>query len=49
MEGRDTRLFVIGKKAQGYLRFRGYRIDQNFNDMTDRPHSTVMPGRWPIW
>jgi len=38
LEGRDTRLFVIGKKAQGYLRFRGYRIDQSFNGMTDQPN-----------
>lgn len=38
MEGRDTRLFVIGKKAQSYLRFRGYRIDQAFLGMTDQPN-----------
>ncbi len=38
LEGRDTRLFVIGKKAQSYLRFRGYRIDQAFLGMTDRPN-----------
>ena len=38
LEGRDTRLFVIGKKAQSYLRFRGYRIDQSFNGMTDQPN-----------
>lgn len=37
MEGRDTRLFVIGKKAQSYLRFRGYRLDRSFNGMTDQP------------
>lgn len=37
LEGRDTRLFVVGKKAQSYLRFRGYRIDQTFLGMTDRP------------
>ena len=38
LEGRDTRLFVIGKKAQSYLRFRGYRLEQTFSGMTDRPH-----------
>ncbi|MDE0130945.1 MAG: F0F1 ATP synthase subunit gamma [bacterium] len=38
LEGRDTRLFVIGKKAQSYLRFRGYRIDQAFLGLTDRPN-----------
>ncbi len=37
LEGRHTRLFVIGKKAQGYLRFRGYRLDHSFNGMTDQP------------
>jgi F-type H+-transporting ATPase subunit gamma len=38
LEGRDTRLFVIGKKAQSYLRFRGYRFDQTFVGMTDQPN-----------
>lgn len=38
LEGQDTRLFVIGKKAQSFLRFRGYRLDQTFIGMTDRPH-----------
>ena len=38
LEDRDTRLFVIGKKAQSYLRFRGYRIDQTFLGVTDRPN-----------
>lgn len=37
MEGRDTRLFVVGKKAQSYLRFRGYRLEQAFEGMTDQP------------
>ncbi len=38
LEGRDIRLFVIGKKARNYLRFRGYRLEQTFGGMTDRPH-----------
>lgn len=38
LEDRDTRLFVIGKKAQSYLRFRGYRIDQTFVGISDRPN-----------
>ncbi len=38
LEDRGTRLFVIGKKAQSYLRFRGYRIDQTFLGVTDRPN-----------
>ena len=36
--GRETRLFVIGKKAQGYLRFRGYRMEQTLLGVTDRPN-----------
>ena len=37
LEGRDTRLFVIGKKAQGYLRFRGYRLEHALVGVSDRP------------
>ena len=36
-EGRDYSLFVVGKKALTYFRFRGYRIDHTFLSMTDRP------------
>jgi F-type H+-transporting ATPase subunit gamma len=36
-EGLDYSLFVIGKKALTYFRFRGYRIDHTFLGMTDRP------------
>ncbi len=36
-EGLDYSLFLIGKKAQTYFRFRGYRIDHGFLGMTDRP------------
>ncbi len=36
-EGLDYSLFVIGKKALTYFRFRGYRIDHTFLSMTDRP------------
>ena len=46
VEGRDTRLFVIGKKAQSYLRFRGYPIDQTFTAVTDQPNYGHA-GRWP--
>ncbi len=38
LEGRDTRLFVIGKKAQSYLRFRGYRLEQTLTGVADRPN-----------
>ncbi len=37
LEGRDTRLFVVGKKAQSYLRFRGYQLEQTLVGVTDRP------------
>ncbi|NNC43030.1 MAG: F0F1 ATP synthase subunit gamma [Acidimicrobiia bacterium] len=31
------RLYVVGKKAQGYFRYRGYEIQRAFLGMTDRP------------
>lgn len=34
---RDVRLYVIGKKAQSYFRFRGYQIERTFLGMTDTP------------
>ena len=36
-EGLDYSLFLVGKKALTYFRFRGYRIDHSFLAMTDRP------------
>ncbi len=36
-EGKDYSLFLVGKKALTYFRFRGYRIDHSFLAMTDRP------------
>ena len=35
--GRDIRLYVVGKKAQGYFRFRGYTIERSFLGVTDTP------------
>jgi F-type H+-transporting ATPase subunit gamma len=35
--GRDVRLYVVGKKAQTYFRFRGYQIDRAFLGVTDTP------------
>ena len=32
-----TTLFVVGKKAQTYFRFRGYRIEARFLGVTDQP------------
>ena len=36
-EGREYALITIGKKAEGYFRFRNYHIDAAFNAMTDKP------------
>ncbi|MCC5953740.1 MAG: F0F1 ATP synthase subunit gamma [Acidimicrobiia bacterium] len=36
-EGRDFTLFVVGKKAQSYFRFRGFPMDHVFLDVTDQP------------
>ena len=35
--GKDIRLYVVGKKAQGYFRFRGYSIERSFLGVTDTP------------
>jgi F-type H+-transporting ATPase subunit gamma len=36
-EGKDYALIVIGKKAESYFRFRNYRLDAVFTDMSDTP------------
>lgn len=36
-EGRDYSLVLLGKKAENYFRFRGYRIDAAYNGMSDTP------------
>ena len=33
----DTRVYVVGRKAQSYLRYRGYRIERAFLAITDTP------------
>ncbi len=33
----DTRLYVVGKKAQSYFRYRGYQVSQAFLGVTDQP------------
>jgi F-type H+-transporting ATPase subunit gamma len=33
----DTRLYVVGKKAQSYFRYRGYQIERPFLGVTDTP------------
>ena len=35
--GRETALITVGKKAQGYFRFRGYEIAESFSGFSDDP------------
>jgi F-type H+-transporting ATPase subunit gamma len=37
LEGRDYSLILIGKKADGYFRFRNYRVDASFVGISDSP------------
>ena len=37
LEGHDYSLVLIGKKAEGYFRFRNYRIDASFVGISDTP------------
>ena len=37
-EGLDYALFVVGKKAQTYFNFRGYKIEESFLGVTDQPN-----------
>ncbi len=39
-DGVDWRLFTVGKKAQGYFRFRGQEVEQSFIGMSERPTFT---------
>ncbi len=36
-EAKDVVLYTVGKKAQGYFRYRGYRIEQAYLGVTDTP------------
>ncbi|MFN8053089.1 MAG: F0F1 ATP synthase subunit gamma [Acidimicrobiales bacterium] len=36
-EGKDYALVTVGKKAEGYFRFRGYKIAASFSGMSDKP------------
>jgi F-type H+-transporting ATPase subunit gamma len=36
-QGTDTRLYVVGKKAQSYFRYRKYQIEHAFLAVTDTP------------
>jgi len=35
--GIDVRIFAVGKKAQSYFRYRGYRIEKAYLGVTDTP------------
>jgi len=35
--GTDARVYVVGKKAQSYFRYRGYHIEKAFLGVTDAP------------
>jgi F-type H+-transporting ATPase subunit gamma len=39
-EGVEYRLFTVGKKAQGYFRFRNQAVEQSFVGMSERPGFT---------
>lgn len=36
-EGADYSLILIGKKADGYFRYRGYNVDRTFTGISDTP------------
>jgi F-type H+-transporting ATPase subunit gamma len=36
-EGKDVLIYAVGKKAQSYFRYRGYRIEQSYLGVTDTP------------
>ncbi|MDP8957639.1 MAG: F0F1 ATP synthase subunit gamma [Actinomycetota bacterium] len=36
-QGQEYRLYAVGKKAQGYFRYRGYQIERSFLGVTDTP------------
>ncbi|MHB1517970.1 MAG: ATP synthase F1 subunit gamma [Acidimicrobiales bacterium] len=36
-QGAESRLFTVGKKAQGYFRFRHQSVERSFTGMSERP------------
>jgi F-type H+-transporting ATPase subunit gamma len=38
--GIDYRLYTVGKKAQGYFRFRGQEVERSFTGISERPTFT---------
>jgi F-type H+-transporting ATPase subunit gamma len=39
-DGAEVRLFTVGKKAQGYFRYRRQAVEQSFTGMSERPTFT---------
>jgi F-type H+-transporting ATPase subunit gamma len=37
LAGRDYQLFCVGRKAESYFRFRGYKVTASFTGFTDQP------------
>src|SRR4051794_4158817 len=35
--GRDYALYIVGRKAEGYFRYRNFRIEESFTGFSDRP------------
>ena len=35
--GKDYRIIAVGRKVEGYFRFRGYKIDSSFTGFSDQP------------
>jgi F-type H+-transporting ATPase subunit gamma len=41
MQGRDHLIVPVGRKAEGYFRFRGYNMAQSFTGFTDNPSYAI--------
>ena len=41
LQGRDHTVVAVGRKAEGYFRFRGYNISRSFAGFTDNPPYSV--------
>ncbi len=37
LDGEDYELFVVGRKADGYFRFRNYRVEAAYTGISDKP------------
>lgn len=41
LQGRDHVVVAVGRKAEGYFRFRGYNMAQSFTGFTDNPNYAI--------